>query len=128
LEYEATKLDGSPLPSWLHFDPKQLKFSGVPPKGALNTEVMVKAKDHYGKEAFATFKVIVNKDNEQNDHNDIKLKTKPTLKQHHTELNRSADQQPIMLGKLGFNEQLNSVGKLSRLLESRALLDSLSQL
>jgi len=56
------------------------------------------------------------------------LKTKPTLKQHHTELNRSADQQPIMLGKLGFNEQLNSVGKLSRLLESRALLDSLSQL
>jgi Cadherin-like domain/Putative Ig domain len=129
LEYEATQLDGSPLPSWLHFDPKDLKFSGVPPKGAMNTEVMVKASDHYGNEAFATFKVIVNKDRDYSDRGSHRLNIKRDQQPHHpAQRGAVMDQQAIVVGKLGFNEQLHSAGKLSRLLESRALLNSLSQL
>jgi Bacterial Ig-like domain/Putative Ig domain len=127
LEYEATELDGSPLPNWLHFDPKTLRFSGMPPKGAKNTEVMVTAKDHCGKKAFATFRVIVNKDNKEITNSYTKPKIKPAMKVTHAEINKELEQ-PVMLSKLGFSEQLSNAGKLSRLMESRALLDSLNRL
>ena len=130
LEYEATKLDGSPLPSWLHFDPKQLKFTGVPPKGAMNTEVMIKAKDSYGNEAYATFKVTVNKERDYSDKGGLKLKSNNPahLPHRHAQVSEPMNQQTIMAGKPSFNEQLNNVGKLSRLIESRALLDSLAKM
>ncbi|MEQ1545061.1 putative Ig domain-containing protein, partial [Methyloglobulus sp.] len=128
LEYEAAQVDGSPLPKWLHFNPKQLRFSGVPPKGAMNTEVMVKARDRYGNEAYATFKVTVNKERNYSHKDRLKLKDKHhdhgRVAHHQNQVN----QQAMMVGKLAFNEQLNSAGKLSRLMESRALLDSLSKL
>jgi CshA-type fibril repeat protein len=123
LEYEASRIDGSPLPNWLHFNPKQLKFSGVPPKGAMNTEVMVKARDRYGNEAYATFKVTVNKERDYTHKGRLKFNS-----EHHTQVDGSINQHAMAAGKLAFNEQLNSSGKLSRLMESRALLDSLSHL
>jgi Putative Ig domain len=130
LGYEATQLDGSPLPSWLHFNPKQLKFSGVPPKGAMDTEVMVKAFDSYGNEAYATFKVTVNKERDYNHKDRLKLEGEhhTHMPHRHSHMSDPINQQANMVGKLAFHEQLNSAGKLSRLMESRALLDSLSQL
>ena len=41
VKFEATRVDGSALPYWLHFDPKHLKFTGTPPDNANNIEVMV---------------------------------------------------------------------------------------
>ena len=129
LEYVATKLDGSPLPSWLHFDPRQLKFSGIPPEGAGDTEVIVKARDHYNNDAYATFKVTVNKERDYSDGKSIKLKDMPIqVPRHHAQTSDMEKQHESLPGKLGFNNQLNNAGKLSRLMESRALLDSLSQL
>ena len=130
LEFEAAQLDGSPLPSWLHFNPKQLKFSGVPPKGAMNTEVMVKARDRYGNEAYATFKVTVNKERDYSHKDRLKLKATHATEasNYHAKTSGPFSQPDVRAGKLAFNEQVNNAGKLSRLIESRALLDSLNQL
>jgi hypothetical protein len=130
LEYEATQADGSPLPSWLKFDPKSLKFSGTPPQGAMNTTVKVIAYDRYGHKAYATFNVIVNKDKYNSGNKTIKL-TKPAIKinrPNQAQLKEDGGLTQVMAGKLAFNEQLSSAGRLTRLQESRALLDSLSQI
>ncbi len=121
LQYKATRADGSPLPDWLKFNAKKLKFSGVPPRGSANVDVMVKALDAYGNEAYATFKVTVNKERIDRDRANLNNK-------HHAQVSEPINQRAMIAGKLAFNEQLNSVGKLSRLMESRALLDSLNQL
>jgi hypothetical protein len=123
LQYKATRSDGSPLTDWLKFNAKKLKFSGVPPRGSANVDVLVKALDTYGNEAFAAFKVTVNKERIDTHRNGLKLKSG-----HHAQVSEPINQHTIMPGKLAFNEQLNSSGKLSRLMESRALLDSLNQL
>ncbi|NOS73668.1 MAG: cadherin-like domain-containing protein, partial [Methyloglobulus sp.] len=131
LEYEASQVDGSPLPNWLHFDPKQLKFTGVPPKGSINTEVMVKARDRYGNEAYATFRVVVKKEHDYSNEDKFKIGHKRVQHKpdHHAQEGLKANQATANMSvKLGFNEQLSGEGKLGRLMESRALLDSLSQL
>ena len=51
------------------------------------------------------------------------------LKAKHGKLpNIHAQAQYEVLGKLGFNEQLGNTGKVNRLMESRALLNSLAEL
>jgi len=121
LEYEATQLDGSPLPVWITFDPKLLKFSGVPPKGALNLEITVKAKDRYGNEVYAPFKVIVHKERDYGGKEAIQLK-------HVKEPATKGAQAAKPHAKPGFNEQLGQMGKPNRLAESRALLSSLNDM
>ncbi|KAK7683276.1 hypothetical protein QCA50_013538 [Cerrena zonata] len=37
--YAATKADGSPLPDWMYFNPKQITFNGFTPKGNNNSEI-----------------------------------------------------------------------------------------
>ena len=128
LTYEATKKDGSPLPGWLHFDPKMLRFNGVPPKGAVSTDIIVIATDRYGNQAFATFAAMVKKD--RGGHNEI-LTDKPITNQsqkpgQHAQAYKLQNQYE-MGGKPSLNEQLN-IGRLTRMMESRALLNSLSQL
>ncbi|TQK04776.1 Ig-like domain-containing protein [Herbaspirillum sp. SJZ107] len=46
LAYTATLADGSPLPSWLAFDPATRTFTGTPPRGSAGThEVVVNGSD-----------------------------------------------------------------------------------
>ena len=139
LVFEATTSSGKALPAWLNFDPKTLKFSGVPPKGVTPETVTVTAKDSYGKEVSATFKVGISKeDNTQ---------TKPQLDNQqgdipvlpNTPSPNASIQKPIsntrlvnhfeaLHSKQSFTQQVHMAGKLSRLQESRALLDSLKNL
>ena len=139
LVFEAKTSSGKALPAWLNFDPKTLKFSGVPPKGVAPETVTVTAKDSYGKEVSATFKVGISKeDNTQ---------TKPQLDNQqgdipvlpNTPSPNASIQKPIsntrlvnhfeaLHSKQSFTQQVHMAGKLSRLQESRALLDSLKNL
>ena len=139
LVFEAKTSSGKALPAWLNFDPKTLKFSGVPPKGVTPETVTVTAKDSYGKEVSATFKVGISKeDNTQ---------TKPQLDNQqgdipvlpNTPSPNASIQKPIsntrlvnhfeaLHSKQSFTQQVHMAGKLSRLQESRALLDSLKNL
>jgi Bacterial Ig domain/Bacterial cadherin-like domain/Putative Ig domain len=128
LEYEAMLADGSKLPDWLKFDPKELKFTGVPPKGASTVEVMVKAKDSYGNEAFATFKVAVKKPGLDGNGDDFKPHASQSNRMHSNSHLNGIGLHRVVSHKPGFTDQVNAAGKLSRLLESRALLDSLSRL
>jgi hypothetical protein len=60
LEYDAMLPDGTPLPSWLHFDPNNLTFEGTPPlysRGRI--EITITAKDQYGNMAEASFSILV---------------------------------------------------------------------
>ena len=119
LEFEAKRVNGSSLPDWLHFNPKTLRFSGKPPRGSSYERVMVIARDSYGNEVHTVFTVRVDKEfTRPNKKTTIapKLfdKTKPEGK-------------PVV-GKTGLSEQVLMAGKLSRLQESRALLDSLKNL
>jgi hypothetical protein len=128
LEYQATQGDGSPLPKWLDFNPKTLKFSGIPPNGALTIEVIVKAKDGYGKEAFATFKVVVKESSYDSNRDEPKPRNNHESKISGKTWLKKSDKQNTVFYKSSFTEQLNVAGKLSRLMESRALIDSLNQL
>ena len=139
LVFEAKTSSGKALPAWLNFDPKTLKFSGVPPNGVAPETVTVTAKDSYGKEVSATFKVGVSKeDNTQ---------TKPQLDNQqgdipvlpNTPSPNASIQKPIshtrlvnhfeaLHSKQSLTQQVHMAGKLSRLQESRALLDSLKNL
>ncbi|MDD1610448.1 MAG: putative Ig domain-containing protein [Methylococcaceae bacterium] len=121
LEFEATRPDGSGLPQWLKFDPKTLKFSGLVPKNAHDERVMVTARDTYGNEVHTTFSVHVNKECGRNGHNPCSTPNKILNKQR-------LGEKPVAIGKSGLSEQVHAVGKLSKLQESRALLDSLKQL
>jgi trimeric autotransporter adhesin len=131
LKYGATQLDGSPLPSWISFNPNTLKFLGMPPKNVVDTivKIMVKASDRYGNEVSATFKVTVKRERMDTGRDNIKLHGKQHQSKHHpTPISEVGNQHAVKLGKLSFNEQLNSESKLTRLKESRALLNSLNQL
>jgi CshA-type fibril repeat protein len=126
LEYTAMKVDGTALPIWLDFDPKKLKFSGTPPKGQHNLEIIVKAKDRTGKTASATFKIILKKADDVEDKPGIHVSVKqPTTVQKHIAVTKA---EPISIGKASFSEQLGSTGKFIKLAESRKLLDSLNNL
>lgn len=125
LHFEASYPDGSPLPEWLKFNPKLLIFSGIPPKGAHNETVMVTASDSHGNEVHAVFTVHVNKERASLGNKslnlDLKLmgiSDKAIEKHQHTEKSATA-------GKSGLSDRIHAVGKLGKLQESRALLESL---
>ncbi len=129
LVYEASYPDGSGLPDWLRFNPKLLKFSGIPPKGAHDETVMVTATDSYGNEAHAIFTVHVNKERARPDHKslniDLKLLGIPdkALEKHQHK------EKPVGGGsKAGLSERIHTEGKLGKLQESRLLLNSLKHL
>jgi hypothetical protein len=140
LVFKATTSEGKALPSWLNFNPKTLKFSGVPPKDAAPVTVTVTAKDSYGKEVSTSFKVGVNKedntpqtkpklDNQQGDTPVTPNTTGPNVSiQKPVSQARLANHFEALSGNQSFTQQVHMVGKLSRLQESRALLDSLKNL
>ena len=146
LEFSAKRENGSSLPEWLRFNPNTLKFSGTPPRGAVNERVMVTVKDQYGNEVHALFNVYVNKDKLTDTHKAVNINpnkagnspnndagsTREAPKDG-TENTPAVDKsQPVKpqtaVGRFGFSEQIQVEGKLSRLQESRALLDSLKDL
>jgi hypothetical protein len=53
----ARLADGSPLPSWIRFDPATGTFTGTPPAGGMLLEIEVVAKDANGNEVRSIFKV-----------------------------------------------------------------------
>nr|WP_245217012.1 putative Ig domain-containing protein [Neoroseomonas nitratireducens] len=60
LTYVATLVDGSPLPSWLTFDPATRTFSGTPDDGQVGTtSVRVVATDSAGMRASDSFDIVV---------------------------------------------------------------------
>jgi hypothetical protein len=131
LEFSAKRANGSSLPEWLHFNPKTLKFSGTPPKGATDERVMVIVKDQYGNELHATFNVHVNKESVTGatqvvDPNAVS--NKPTNEAPKESTEQTPAEPQAALGRFGLNEQIHAAGRLSKLQESRALLDSLKDL
>ena len=60
LRYVATLSDGSPLPSWMTFDPATQTFSGEAPNGtATQLDVIVKAVDSASQEAQVQLRVQI---------------------------------------------------------------------
>ena len=60
LRYAATLADGSPLPSWMTFDPETQTFSGEAPEGAATQlDVIVKAIDSASQEAQVQLRIEV---------------------------------------------------------------------
>ena len=60
LRYVATLADGSPLPSWMTFDPETQTFSGEAPEGAATQlDVIVKATDSASQEAQVQLRIEV---------------------------------------------------------------------
>lgn len=60
LRYVATLADGSPLPSWMTFDPETQTFSGQAPEGAATQlDVIVKAIDSASQEAQVQLRIEV---------------------------------------------------------------------
>jgi hypothetical protein len=60
LTYEATSIDGDPLPTWLFFDPSLLRFDGTPPdtmEGSVDVRVI--ATDRHGRQATAEVHIVV---------------------------------------------------------------------
>jgi len=90
--------------------------------------VLVKAKDRNGKEATATFKVIIIKEDRNADIKGNKSFTQETKNIHDDLGIDKVDNNSALTGKSGFSEQLSVASKLTRLAESRKLLDSLSRL
>jgi CshA-type fibril repeat protein len=126
LEFEATRTDGSSLPEWLQFNPKLLRFSGIPPKGAHNEEVMVTVRDTYGNEVHAIFSVHVNKERARFDQKSLAIDSK-LLGLSDKVLEKSHKEKPVAgKTKSGLSERIHATGKLGKLQESRALLDSLN--
>jgi VCBS repeat-containing protein len=125
LDFKATSPSGGALPPWVHFDPNTKTFSGIPPVGAKSVTVLVTVRDTNGKEVRTTFTMGVNK--EDNSQAGINRDSS-----HSAGLNkplaRVANGFKTVSGKPGLSVQVNAAGKMSRLQESRALLDSLKQL
>ena len=60
MTFEAKRPDGSPLPSWLTFDPNSLTFYGTPPETAVGrVEVTIVARDIVSNTASASFSILV---------------------------------------------------------------------
>lgn len=62
LKYEMTLADGSPLPSWLHFDSNTMKLSGTPTKDNIGTlNLKITATDTEGLSSHQTWAIQVEK-------------------------------------------------------------------
>ena len=62
LEYEVKQLeDGSPLPSWLSYEPQRYLLKGTPPVGVMGQSyaMQVTAKDRYGKWASTLWRISI---------------------------------------------------------------------
>ncbi len=60
MTYVAKLADGSPLPTWMRFNPTSLGFSGTAPKDAApNYEIVVEARDDKGNKAAAHFAIQI---------------------------------------------------------------------
>jgi len=58
LNLAARLADGRPLPSWLRFDPKSRRFTGLPPAGLVEElTITVVASDVDGLEATSSFRL-----------------------------------------------------------------------
>jgi len=125
LDFEASRPDGTSLPDWLRFNPKLLRFSGVPPKGVNNEVVMVTARDSYGNEVHALFTVHVNKERARFDHKPLSIDLKLMGIPDKAIEKRQHQEKSATVGKFGLSERLHAVGKLGKLQESRELLNSL---
>ena len=69
LEFDARNPAGGALPSWLDFDPRNLTFSGTPPASAHGAvDVLIVARDQFGNEATATFRILVGRESEDLQH------------------------------------------------------------
>jgi hypothetical protein len=123
LEYLAKQIDGSPLPN-------KVKFSGKPPIGTENLEVIVTAKDRFGHKASATFKISVKQDDEAREqkYNKVNISLNQGINVQGPFLAGLGEKHQVVASKAGFSEQITKAGKFGRLMESRALLDSIRQL
>jgi CshA-type fibril repeat protein len=124
LEFEATRSDGTPLPEWLKFNPKLLRFYGTPPREAHDEGVMVTARDSYGHEVHAVFTVHVNKESLRPEHKALKLDLK-LMGLSNKALEKSYAKERSAVGKRGLSERVHTLDKLGKLQESEALLNSL---
>ncbi|HLZ67437.1 MAG TPA: putative Ig domain-containing protein, partial [Aliidongia sp.] len=69
LQYEARDPAGGALPAWLQFDPRNLTFTGTPPASAHGAvDVLIVAKDQFGNEATASFRILVGREPEDLQH------------------------------------------------------------
>jgi hypothetical protein len=63
LEFDARNPAGGALPSWLAFDARNLTFSGTPPASAHGAvDILIVAKDQFGNEATASFRILVGRE------------------------------------------------------------------
>ena len=57
------------MPSWLEFDARNLTFSGTPPASAHGAvDILIIAKDQFGNEASASFRILVGRESEDLQH------------------------------------------------------------
>jgi len=69
LEFDARNPAGGALPSWLEFDARNLTFSGTPPASAHGAvDILIVAKDQFGNEATASFRILVGRESEDLQH------------------------------------------------------------
>jgi hypothetical protein len=125
---QATLEDGSPLPSWLKFDPGSGTFSGKPPEGEKQElQIKVTARDDAGSEATVNFKLDVNENGNQpaGEGQDGQNNTG----QQRTDAGRPADRQTAqapLLGRPSLTAQLKAAsGQNGFMAEGLALLESL---
>eukprot|EP00930_Biecheleria_cincta_P046788 TRINITY_DN32320_c0_g1_i1.p1 TRINITY_DN32320_c0_g1~~TRINITY_DN32320_c0_g1_i1.p1 ORF type:complete len:1019 (+),score=145.59 TRINITY_DN32320_c0_g1_i1:109-3165(+) len=60
LKLQASSADGSQLPKWLHFDPDQIKFFGMPgPRDCGDAMIKLAATDPAGNSVTVTFPIVV---------------------------------------------------------------------
>ncbi len=65
LEYDASNPAGGALPGWLYFDSRNLTFTGTPPASAHGAvDVVITARDQFGHEAKASFRILVGRDDD----------------------------------------------------------------
>ncbi|GGF37632.1 hypothetical protein GCM10011611_50130 [Aliidongia dinghuensis] len=69
LEFDARNPAGGALPSWLQFDARNLTFTGTPPASAHGAvDVLIVAKDQFGNEATASFRILVGRETQDLQH------------------------------------------------------------
>lgn len=70
VDVKATLADGSPLPSWMHFDPSTGRFTGTAPKGSEGTmDIKLTAQDDRGNAASTQFAIRLGDTDSQSSNN-----------------------------------------------------------
>jgi hypothetical protein len=125
---QATLEDGSPLPSWLKFDPTSGTFSGKPPEGTTEElSIKVTARDNGGSEATVNFKLDVN-ENGNKPANEKPDNDQKNNGQKNTEAVHPRDKQTAhapLPGRSSLTAQVKAAGHDGFMAEGLALLESL---